>query len=181
VDVPGIDVVKRDLHAPLLQKDRAASKSVPNSETGITQLQTWLENRNADRVHACLEATGGWSEHVAIPLGEAGHMVSIVNPSRIKAFAQSEMVRTKTDRIDAALIARFCRFTSDLADVLLAALHGAMLRMKVDRTPDSINRFKRVFVGTLRSSPPATAHQRASRLIVSGSYRPSRHAGKTTQ
>jgi transposase len=28
---------------------------------------------------------------------------------RIKAFAKSEMLRTKTDRIDAALIARFCR------------------------------------------------------------------------
>jgi len=42
-----------------------------------------------------LEATGGWSEQVAISLGEAGHIISIVNPARIKAFAQSEMVRTK--------------------------------------------------------------------------------------
>jgi len=110
VDVLGIDVGKRDLHATLLQNDRAAaSKSVSNSETGIAQLQTWLKNRNANRVHACLEATGGWSEQVAISLGEAGHVISIVNPARIKAFAQSEMVRTKTDRIDAALIARFCR------------------------------------------------------------------------
>jgi len=109
VDVLGIDVGKRDLHATMLQNDRAVSKSVPNSETGIAQLQTWLKNRNADRVHACLEATGGWSEQVAISLGEAGHVVSIVNPARIKAFAQSERVRTKTDRIDAALIARFCR------------------------------------------------------------------------
>lgn len=40
---------------------------------------------------------------------EAGHVVSLVNPSRITAFAQSEMLRTKTDQIDAALIARFCR------------------------------------------------------------------------
>jgi transposase len=55
-----------------------------------------------------LEATGGWSEGVAIALAEAGHVVSLVNPSRIKAFAQSEMLRTKTDRIDAGLIARFC-------------------------------------------------------------------------
>jgi len=95
VDVLGIDVGKRDLHATLLQNDRAASKSVPNSETGIAQLQTWLKNRNANRVHACLEATGGWSEQVAIALGKAGHVVSIVNPARIRAFAQSEMVRTK--------------------------------------------------------------------------------------
>jgi transposase len=81
---------------------------VPNSQTGIGQLQAWLKNRQADHVHACLEASGGWSEEVAIALAESGHVVSLVNPSRIKALAQSEMLRTKTDRIDAGLIARFC-------------------------------------------------------------------------
>jgi len=108
VDVLGIDVGKRELHAMLLQGKRTASKSVTNSQTGIDQLQAWLKNRKADHVHACLEATGGWSEEVAIALVEAGHVVSLVNPSRVKAFAQSEMLRTKTDRIDAGLIARFC-------------------------------------------------------------------------
>jgi len=108
LDVLGIDVGKRDLHAVLLQGKRSASKSVPNSGAGIGQLQTWLTNRKIERVHVCLEATGGWSEEVAIALNEAGHVVSLVNPARIKAFAQSELLRTKTDRIDAALIARFC-------------------------------------------------------------------------
>jgi transposase len=109
VDVLGIDVGKRDLHAALLQGDRQAQKSVSNSKAGIAQLETWLTNRKAEHVHVCLEATGGWSEEVAIALSEGGHVVSLVNPVRIKAFAQSEMLRTKTDRIDAALIARFCR------------------------------------------------------------------------
>jgi transposase len=109
LDVLGIDVGKRDLHAVLLQEKRSTSKSVPNSGAGIAQLQTWLKNRKAERVHVCLEATGGWSEEVAFALGEAGHVVSLVNPARIKAFAQSELLRTKTDGIDAALIARFCR------------------------------------------------------------------------
>jgi transposase len=35
-----------------------------------------------------------------------------VNPARIKAFAQSELLRTKTDAVDAALIARFCKSQS---------------------------------------------------------------------
>lgn len=109
MEILGIDVGKRDLHAVLLQGDRSASKSVANTPSGWAQLQTWLTNRKAHRVHACLEATGGWSENVAIALHEAGHVVSVVNPSRIRAFAQSELLRTKTDRIDAALIARFCR------------------------------------------------------------------------
>ncbi len=76
MNVLGIDVGKSDLHAALLQGDRSASKSVPNSQAGITQLQTWLKNRKAERLHVCLEATGGWSEQVAISLSEAGHVRS---------------------------------------------------------------------------------------------------------
>jgi transposase len=109
VDILGIDVGKREMHAVLLQQGRSVSKSMPNSAAGFQQLQTWLRNRKVRRVHACLEATGGWSEDLALALHEAGHVVSLVNPMRVKAFAHSEMLRTKTDRIDAALIARFCR------------------------------------------------------------------------
>jgi transposase len=109
MDVLGVDVGKHEMHAVLLQDDRSASKSVPNSTTGFKQLQAWLRNRKVEGLHACLEATGGWSEDLALALSDAGYVVSLVNPARIKAFAQSEMLRTKTDRIDAALIARFCR------------------------------------------------------------------------
>lgn len=107
MDVLGVDVGKRDLHAVLLQNKRAASKSVPNSSAGIAQLQSWLKNRKVERVHVCLEATGGWSEESQSLLSSYGHLVSIVNPLRIQAFAQSEMLRTQTDRIDAGVIARF--------------------------------------------------------------------------
>jgi transposase len=41
-------------------------------------------------------------------LHAAGHVVSVVNPAAIKAYAQSCLSRTKTDRVDAALIAGFC-------------------------------------------------------------------------
>jgi len=33
----------------------------------------------------------------------------ILNPAAVKAFAQSRLSRTKTDRVDAELIARFCQ------------------------------------------------------------------------
>jgi transposase len=56
-----------------------------------------------------MEATGSYGEAVALWLLERGHVVSIVNPLRIKAYGHSELVRTKTDRVDAGVIARFCR------------------------------------------------------------------------
>ena len=76
---------------------------------GVEQLAKWLVNRKVGLVHACMESTGGWEEDVAAQLYDLGHMVSVVNPARIKAFGQSEGVRTKTDEVDASLIARFCR------------------------------------------------------------------------
>ncbi len=142
MEVLGIDVSKNQLHAALLAGDHALTKTVPNSKTGITQLQRWLENRKNPQVHACLEATGGWSEAVATALHESGHVVSLVNPTRVKALAQSEMLRIKTDRVDAGLIARFCRMhvpepwsppAPEIQELqALVRRHEALLRLRAD-------------------------------------------------
>jgi transposase len=104
----GIDVGKEYIDCELLD-DKHARKRVHNTVRGFEQLISWLRNRKVRKVHACMEATGGWSEELASFLQEHGHVVSIVNPMQIRAFGQSELSRTKTDRADAALIARFCQ------------------------------------------------------------------------
>jgi transposase len=105
----GIDVGKAEFHTCLLIEERTWSKSFPNAPAGLKQLTAWLQNRKVEKVYACLESTGGFEEALALELFESGHLVSVVNPSRIHAFAKSELLRTKTDRVDSALIARFCR------------------------------------------------------------------------
>lgn len=55
-----------------------------------------------------MEATGTYWEAVAEYLADAGFTVSVVNPAQIKAFGAAALVRTKTDRVDARLIAEFC-------------------------------------------------------------------------
>jgi len=79
-----------------------------HSRTQWRVLRLWLKKFGISQVQACLEATGNYGEDLAIYLHEAGHLVSIVNPARVKGFAQSELIRTKTDKIDAGIIARFC-------------------------------------------------------------------------
>ncbi len=57
-----------------------------------------------------MEATGAyWEAASACIFTSVEQRVSVINPARIKAFAQSELLRTKTDAVDAALIARFCK------------------------------------------------------------------------
>lgn len=107
--VVGLDVGKKTFHAVLLISGKTLRRALPNSPAGHTQLLDWLAQKGAEQVHACLEATGGYGHALATCLHQAGHLVSIVNPARIKAFAQSAGERNKTDRRDAAVIARFCQ------------------------------------------------------------------------
>jgi transposase len=108
VPVLGIDIAKATFHAALLHNGKLHHHRFDNTETGFAQLQAWLVNHRAKRLHACLEATASYGDDLALFLYLAGHTVSIVNPARIKGFAQSELQRNKTDQLDAALIARFC-------------------------------------------------------------------------
>jgi transposase len=105
----GIDISKETFHACLLSDLGEAKKVFVNSAKGFQQLNAWLGNRHCADVHVCMEATGAYWEGLAVHLHGAGRRVSVVNPTRIKAFAQSELLRTKTDAVDAALIARFCK------------------------------------------------------------------------
>ena len=108
----GIDLSKETFHAYLLGDHAEAKRVFPNAPKGFEQLTTWLKNRQAIDVHICMEATGPYWEALALYLHGLGQRVSVVNPARIKAFAQSELLRTKTDAVDAALIARFCKTQS---------------------------------------------------------------------
>jgi len=106
----GIDVAKAKLDcALLLPNGKLRSKSgLANTSKGFAELEHWLSTHQARQVHVCMEATGIYWEAVAEHLSDAGHTVSVVNPFQIKSFAHSCLARSKTDKIDARLIARFC-------------------------------------------------------------------------
>jgi transposase len=105
----GIDLSNETFHACLFSDRGEAKKVFPNSPKGFEQVAAWLKNRHADEPQICMEATGPYWEGLALYLHGLEHHVSVINPARIKAFAQSELLRTKTDAVDAALIARFCK------------------------------------------------------------------------
>lgn len=105
----GIDVAKAKLDVALQLADgKTRSKVVDNTPQGFAALSAWLEKYDVTSLHVCMEATGIYWEAVAEFLADAGHTVSVVNPAQIKAFGAAGLVRTKTDRVDAKLIARFC-------------------------------------------------------------------------
>ena len=90
-----------------------SSAAFENTPIGHKRLVRWLQNCcGQEQVHVCLEATGQYAFPVAEVLHAADHLVSLVNPARISAYARSLLARNKTDRLDAAIIADFCRTQS---------------------------------------------------------------------
>jgi transposase len=106
----GIDIAKQKFNACLINASgKLRHKVFPNNPAGFEPLKQWLAKQGVERVHACLEAAGTYGEALALFLHQAGQRVSVINPAAVKAFAQSRLSRTKTDRVDAELIARFCQ------------------------------------------------------------------------
>jgi transposase len=106
--VLGIDVSKNKFNVALLREGKYKHKAFPNNSRGFEQLYKWLRGHDVKELHACMESTGVYGEELAEYLHDQGFRVSVVNPARIKGFAQSELIRSKTDKVDASLIARFC-------------------------------------------------------------------------
>jgi len=105
----GIDIAKAKFDVCLIKPNgKTKHKVFQNTRHGFEQLARWLASHQVSDLHACLEATGTYGEGLALFLFEAGYKVSLVNPAAVRAFANAGLSRTKTDKVDAELIARFC-------------------------------------------------------------------------
>lgn len=107
----GIDIAKDKFDVCLRAAAPAGARhaaSFPNHAKGFKALQAWLVKQASGQLHACLEATSRYGDALALHLHHQGHTVSLVNPRRTRHYADSRLVRTQNDTIDAALIADFC-------------------------------------------------------------------------
>lgn len=109
-DIPclGLDVAKATIDCALWQQGKFRLKVYENSVAGFERLGAWLKQRGVLQALVACEATGTYWEGIAQWLHDHGHTVSVINPAQIRAFADSQLSRTKTDRQDAKLIAQFC-------------------------------------------------------------------------
>lgn len=105
----GVDVAKAKLDCMLLDSTsgKLKSKSIPNTAAGFKQLLEWLSKQQARAAHVVMEPTGTYHEPAALALTDAGLKLSLVNPAQLRKFAQGLGVKTKTDKADSAVLARY--------------------------------------------------------------------------
>jgi transposase len=106
----GVDVSKARLDASIEPGDTFAG--FDNDTAGIAKLAAFCRQHGVSLV--VMEASGGYERRAFLELWQAGLACALVNPRNVRRYAEAMGRLEKTDRIDAAVIARFA-IAKDLA------------------------------------------------------------------
>jgi transposase len=111
--VVGIDISKDsfDVALPVVKQAGYQHLKFNNTAAGFKKLCTHLPVAS----QCVMEASGVYYLPLALYLHQAGMRVSVVNPLTIKRFAQMRLMRAKTDKKDAAIIAEYGRVEQPVA------------------------------------------------------------------
>lgn len=103
----GIDVSNETFDIERRCGDILSQREFNNSKAGHRQAITWMK-RGAKGARVCLEATGIYHLQLALALDRApGIEVMVVNPRASRRFGEAQMVRAKTDKVDAAILRQY--------------------------------------------------------------------------
>lgn len=103
----GIDIAKLKFDVTRLCEGKYKHAKFANGSGGFTAFADWLNRFGDTDIRICMEATGAYSLPLADFLTDNGYFVGVINPAQIHAFGKSELSRTKNDKADAKLIARY--------------------------------------------------------------------------
>lgn len=118
--VVGIDVSKARLDVFCLASGRRLA--VANDAAGVAALAGWLEPGSL----VVMEASGGYERLAHRLLAEHGIQAAVVNALRVRQFAKASGLLAKTDRLDAAVIARYGAFAQPAATPVRAGAREAL-------------------------------------------------------
>lgn len=112
-DIIGIDISKDTLDTYWLSKHK--HKQFANSKAGLRALISWIQRANVSLI--VFEATGVYHRLLETNLATRGAPFARVNPRQARRFAEGTGTLAKTDRVDAAMLARM----------------GSLLELKADK------------------------------------------------
>ncbi len=103
----GIDVANETFDIQKRCGETVAHRSFTNTKSGHRQAIEWLK-RGSKQVRVCLEATGIYHLQLALALSRTpGIELMVLNPKAARRFAEAQMVRGKTDKVDAMVLLHY--------------------------------------------------------------------------
>lgn len=106
----GVDIAKANFVAAIIGEQEVVLGTFDNQWPGFEQLLSALAQGQpaaADETHLILEPTGGYELALVAFAYEQGWQVSLPNPKQVRDWAKGMGQRTKTDRQDALMLARY--------------------------------------------------------------------------
>jgi transposase len=101
----GFDVSKKFFDVCILEEGKEQAQRFEYDQKGLEALTKLLPQQ----AHCIMEVTGVYYLKLAMYLHQQGFLVSVINPLVIKRFSQMRLLRAKTDRADARMIAEYGR------------------------------------------------------------------------
>ena len=124
----GCDVSKATLDVCFRGDGHPCHKQFPNTPDGHAKLTAWLACESDRPVRLALEATGTYGVDLCLGLhGAEAVGLMVVNPRAARRFAEAQMTRSKTDRVDAATL---CEFAQRMAFVAWQPPEPAVLELR---------------------------------------------------
>lgn len=106
--VAGVEV-SADVLVVALDNGQMRLSEFPNTTAGHQQVLRWLR-KQAAQVRLCMESTGLYGLDAALALHQQpGIEIMVANPRSVRHFGCAMMQRSKTDPIDAKLLAEYAR------------------------------------------------------------------------
>ncbi|MDO9872275.1 IS110 family transposase [Glaesserella parasuis] len=103
----GIDIAKAKFDVAIkLQNGKHKHKVFKNNPEGFQSLMQWL-NTFGETFHCVMEATNIYHEALADFLFQQQITVSVINPKCSAHFTKTDNLRSKTDKIDAKMLADY--------------------------------------------------------------------------
>jgi len=113
-NVVGIDIAKDNFvacfgHSTLSQQLHFGKETTfDNTASGFAALLNWVTKQRASDspLWFVVEATGVYYEELAYFLADNNQLLSVLLPNKVKHFARSTELKSKTDQLDARLLCR---------------------------------------------------------------------------
>lgn len=148
--VAGIDVSKARLDAYDLAGERRLS--VANDAQGIAELALWIKPESL----VVMEASGGYERLAHRLLTQHGYKTAVVNALRVRQFAKASGLLAKTDRLDAAVIARYGAFAKPAPTLVRAGAREVLAELLL---------YRRQLLAEIAARAQQLAHLRTAPLI----------------
>jgi transposase len=148
--VVGIDISKARLDVFCEVSGRRLA--VANDAAGVAELAGWLEPGSL----VVMEASGGYERLVHRLLTGHGIKACVVNALRVRQFAKGAGLLAKTDRLDAAVIARYGAFAKPVPTPVRAGAREALAETLA---------YRRQLLAEIGARSQQLAHLRSPALI----------------